>query len=80
MPPILVLPYNPEGKLSVVAVVKLDLHTGVHVLAKLSARFDSFKEKAGFFISQNKPLLMPDLYKEPSAVKCIQSWVDDETS
>lgn len=74
----LVLPYNPEGKLSVAAVVKLDLHAGFHVLAKLSANLDSFKEKAGFSISQNKPLLMPDLYKESSAVKCIQSWVDDE--
>ena len=60
------------------AVVKLDLHAGVHVLAKLSAQFDSFKERAGFSISQNKPLLMQDLYKESSGVKCIQSWVDDE--
>ena len=73
------LPYSPDGKLSVAAVVKLDLHAGFHVLSKLSAKLDSFKEKAGFSISQNKPLPMSDLYKESSVVKCIQSWVDDET-
>ena len=75
---LIVLPYNPDGKISVTAVVKLDLYVGIGVLTKLSAKLDSFKEKAGFSISQNEPLPIPELYKESAAVKCIQCWVNDE--
>jgi hypothetical protein len=74
----LVLPYNPDGRISVAAVAKLDLHVGIDVLAKLSANFDSFKEKAGFSVSQNKSLLIPGLYNESAAVKCIQCWLDED--
>ena len=75
---LIVLLYNPDGRISVAAVVKLDLHVGIDVLAKLSTKVDSFKEKAGFSISQKEPLPIPELYKEPEAVKCIQCWVNEE--
>jgi hypothetical protein len=73
-----VLPYNPDDRISVVAVAKLDLHVGIDILAKLSANFDNFKEKAGFSVPQNKSLLIPKLYNEYRAVKCIQYWLDDD--
>ena len=60
------------------AVVKLDLHIGISVLVKLSAKLDSFKERAGFSISQKNRLPILELYKESAAVKCIQCWVNDE--
>ena len=60
------------------AVAKLDLHVGIGVLAKLSTNFESFKERAGFSITQNNPLPIPELYKESAGVKCIQCWVNDE--
>ena len=72
------LPYNPDGRISVAAVAKLDLHAGIGVLAKLSTKLDSFKERAGFSITQNNPLPIPELYKESAGVKCIQCWVNDE--
>ena len=74
----LVLPYNPDGKISVAAVIKLDLHIGIGVLVKLNAKFGSFKERAGFSISQNNPVPIPELYKDSEAVKCIQCWVNEE--
>jgi hypothetical protein len=76
----LVLPYNPDREISMAAIAKLDLHVGIDVLAKLRAKLGSFKERAGFSISQNKPLPIPELCcnKEPAAVKCIQCWVNDE--
>lgn len=76
------LPYNRDGKISVAAVVKLNLHVGVDILTNLSAQSVHIQEKAGFkiLVSQGKPL-MSDLYKESSAaVKCIQSWIDDDAS
>ena len=75
---LIVLPYNPDGRISVAAVVKLDLHIGIDILTKLSTKLDSFKERAGFFITQKKPLPIPKLYKESEAVKCIQCWVYEE--
>ena len=77
---LLVLPYNPENKISVAAVLKLDLYAGIKVLTRLGTQLDNFKERAGFTISYHKPLPMSELYEESSTVKCIKSWVDDETS
>ena len=57
------------------AVAKLDLHIGISVLTKLSVQLDSFKERAGFSISQNTPFLMSDLYEASQTMKCIHSWV-----
>ena len=72
------LPYNPDERISVAAIAKLDLHVGIGILARLNAKFDSFKERAGFSITQNNPLPIPELYKESAAVKCIQCWVNDK--
>ena len=78
---ILVVAYNPDGRISVQAVLKLERCANIKVLTQLQTsqqKRDKFKKRADFSLS-DKSLLLSNLYTDLlAAVKCIKSWVDDE--
>lgn len=73
-------PYNPEKKISLSAVLKLELCANIQVLTQLytQQKLGPLKERAGF--SQSRiPLPLASLYDNMShPAKCIKSWVNEE--
>ena len=78
---ILVVAYNPDGRISVQAVLKLERCANIKVLTQLQTsqkKLDKFKKRADFSLS-DKSLLLSNLYTDLlAALKCIKSCVDDE--
>ena len=72
-------PYNPDKKISLSAVLKLELYANIHVLTQLyeQRKLGSLMERAGFSQSQ-MPLPLAILYDALPAAKCIKSWVDEK--
>ena len=74
----IVVPYNPDNKISVSAVLKLELHYDIKVLTRLGLQLYAFKDRAGFSMLP-KPLPMADLYDVSLAANNIMNWVDDNS-
>ena len=78
------MPYNPEKKITLSAVLKLELYADIPVLTQLYTRqiLGPFKEIAGFSQSPDNPLSFSYLYQNnnniPPPAKCIQSWVGEK--
>ena len=73
-----VTPYNPERKISLSAMLKLELHADIQVLTQLHTqrKLGLLMERAGFSQSQI-PLRLYYNVMSP-AVNCLRSWVDEE--
>ena len=71
--------YDPDGKISIRALILLEVQGQAQVLETLETRLPKLKEKAGFSITK-KFLPMNELYTDtPAACKHIFNWVEDKS-
>ena len=79
----LVLSYDPDGRISLSSLMKLEKCTEKKVLTELqnsSQKRELLKIKARFSLS-SKSIQLPDLYTNLlAAVACIKSWIDDKNA
>lgn len=73
--------YDPESKISLGALMKLEMCTGYKVLTELQnsqRKRETLKNKAGFSFSN---IRLSNVYKDlQAAAKCINSWIADENA